>query len=116
MTDLNRRTFLQTGLAATGAALASSLPLKAAAPPRKQPNLLFIYTEGQRADCMGIAGHPILRTPNQDRIAREGMRFTNAFCTNALCAPARATTLTGMYSRSTGALANEDAQKPLPAE
>ena len=96
MTDLlNRRTFLQTGLAATGAALASSLPLKATTPARSQPNLLFIYTEGQRADCMSVAGHPILRTPNQDRIAREGMRFTNAFCTNALCAPARATVMTG---------------------
>ena len=64
---LNRRTFVQTGLAATGAAMTSSLPLKAATPARTRPNLLFIYTEGQRADCMGVAGHPILRTPNQDR-------------------------------------------------
>jgi len=117
MTDLlNRRTFLQTGLAATGAALTSSLPLKAATPSRSKPNLLFIYTEGQRADCMSVAGHPILRTPNQDRIAREGTRFTNAFCTNALCAPARATAMTGMWSRTSGALDNQLLNTPLPPD
>lgn len=117
MTDLlNRRTFLQTGLAATGAALTSSLPLKAGQTSRDRPNVLFIYTEGQRADCMSVAGHPILRTPNQDRIAREGTRFTNAFCTNALCAPARATVMTGMWSRTSGALDNKSVHTPLPAD
>ena len=113
---LNRRTFLQTGLAATGAAMTSSLPLNASTPPRTRPNLLFIYTEGQRADCMSVAGHPILRTPNQDRIAREGMRFTNAFCTNALCAPARAAVMTGMWSRTSGALDNKLLDTPLPPD
>jgi arylsulfatase A-like enzyme len=44
------------------------------------------------------------------------MRFTNAFCTNALCAPARAVAMTGMYSKSTGAYANEDAGTPLPED
>lgn len=117
MSDLlDRRTFLQTGLAATGAAITSSFsPLRAAEPTRR-PNLIFIYTEGQRADCMGIAGHPILRTPNQDRIAREGLRFTNAFCTNALCAPARAAVMTGQWSRTSGALDNKLLNVPLPPE
>src|SRR5215472_2205888 len=114
---LDRRTFLQTGLAVTGAALTSSIaPLKSSAQAPKRPNLLFIYTEGQRADCMSAAGHPILRTPNQDRIAQEGLRFTNAFCTNALCAPARSTVMSGLWSRSSGALDNQLLDVPLPSD
>jgi arylsulfatase A-like enzyme len=82
----------------------------------KRPNLVFFFGEGQRADALSIAGHPILKTPNHDRIGREGMRFRNAFCTNALCAPARAVALTGMYSNSTGALSNEHLKVPLPSD
>ena len=51
-----------------------------------------------------------------DRTGREGMRFTNAFCTNALCAPARSTALTGLYSKTTGALDNKGANVPLPSD
>jgi len=82
----------------------------------KRPNLVFFFGEGQRNDTMSIAGHPFIKTPNHDRIAREGAMFTNAFCTNALCAPARAVVLTGMYSRSTGALDNAELTKPLPED
>jgi arylsulfatase A-like enzyme len=116
-TGTNRREFIQGGVAMMGTLLASSEPVAAAPKPgAKRPNLVFIYNEGQRADALSIAGHPILKTPNQDRIAREGVRFTNAFCTNALCAPARASTLTGMWSRSTGALDNQYLNTPLPAD
>src|SRR6201986_3583506 len=116
--DPTRREFLQGSLAVAGTVLSSPVSNAFAAAPEKtkRPNLIFFFGEGQRADALSIAGHPILKTPHHDRIAQEGMRFTNAFCTNALCAPARARTLTGMYSRSTGALANEDANKPLPAD
>jgi arylsulfatase A-like enzyme len=113
----NRREFIQGGVAVMGTLLASAAP--AVATPTKtakKPNLLFIYTEGQRADALSIAGHPILKTPNQDRIGREGIRFTNAFCTNALCAPARSTTLTGLWSRSSGALDNQLLSTPLPGD
>jgi arylsulfatase A-like enzyme len=110
----NRRKFVQGGLAAAGAMLAPAL---AAQTPDtnagKKPNLIFIYGEGQRADALSLAGHPILKTPNHDRIGREGVMFQNAFCTNALCAPARSTVLTGMYSKSTGALDNKYLDKPL---
>ncbi|MEO6981856.1 MAG: sulfatase, partial [Edaphobacter sp.] len=70
---------------------------------------------GQRADALGIAGNPLLKTPHQDRIGREGAYFNNSFCTNALCAPARAVTLTGLYSHTSGALDNKTVA-PLPAE
>jgi arylsulfatase A-like enzyme len=115
--DPTRRAFLQSGLAAAGTLVASSLGDQAQSQtPARRPNLVFFLGEGQRADALSIAGHPIVRTPNQDRIGREGIRFRNAFCTNALCAPARATTLTGMYSRSTGALSNKGLNEPLPRD
>ncbi len=109
-----RREVLQGSLAVAGAALASSVAPSAllAEPAAKRPNLIFFFGEGQRADALSIAGNPILKTPNHDRIGREGMRFKNAFCTNALCAPARSVSLTGMYSRSTGALSNSAPQRP----
>jgi len=113
-----RRDFLQGSLAIAGAALASSVAPSTlmAQTKAKRPNLVFFLGEGQRADALSIAGNPILKTPNHDRIGREGMRFENAFCTNALCAPARAVVLTGMYSRSTGALSNMHMNVPLPAD
>ncbi len=113
-----RRDFLQGSLAVAGTVLASSVgtTVASAETKPKRPNLVFFFGEGQRADALSIAGNQILKTPNHDRIGREGMRFRNAFCTNALCAPARATALTGMYSSSTGALSNEHSNVPLPSD
>lgn len=56
----------------------------------ERPNFVIMMTDDQRFDAMSCAGHPFLRTPNMDRIAREGVRFRNMFVTNALCAPSRA--------------------------
>ncbi|MDE1160406.1 MAG: sulfatase [Acidobacteriaceae bacterium] len=110
-----RREFLQGSLAAVGSTLASGSSLAALAPQskRKRPNLVFFLGEGQRADALSIAGNKILQTPHHDRIGHEGIRFENAFCTNALCAPARATALTGLYSRTNGALDNTRPQEPM---
>ncbi len=113
-----RRDFLEGSLAVAGTVFASSLSSSVlmAEPSKKRPNLVFFLGEGQRADALSLAGNPILKTPNHDRIGREGAHFRNAFCTNALCAPARAVALTGMYSRSTGALSNEHMNQPLPSD
>jgi arylsulfatase A-like enzyme len=114
--EATRREFLQGSLAVAGTMLAPQVSRAAGQPAAKRPNLVFFLGEGQRADALSIAGNPILKTPNHDRIGHEGMIFRNAFCTNALCAPARATVLTGMYSQSTGALSNEHMNTPLPAD
>ncbi len=107
----SRRHFLGCyGLAASAVA-ASALSRTEAAPGR--PNIVFLLGEGQRADALSLAGNKLLRTPNQDRIGREGVWFRNAFVMNALCAPSRAAALTGMYSHATGALGN-DTSHPLP--
>jgi arylsulfatase A-like enzyme len=112
---LSRREFLQGAIAVTGASLTSPLlPTATARRTSKRPNLVFLYTEGQRWDALSLAGNPILKTPHQDRIGREGVVFKNSFCTNALCAPARAVALTGRHSHSTGALDNH-VKEPLPA-
>src|SRR2546423_14296968 len=78
------------------------LPLSAvhAADPARRPNVVFILTDDQRWDCLGCAGHPYLKTPNIDRLAREGVYFKKAFCTTSLCSPCRATILSGLYSHT----------------
>lgn len=72
----------------------------------KQPNILWITGEGVPISALSCYGSKLIQTPNIDRIANEGMRFENAFCTNALCAPSRATLLTGTYNHVNGMLGN----------
>ena len=60
-----------------------------------RPNLLFVLTDDQGAWAMGCAGNAEIRSPNLDRLAREGIRFDNFFCTSPVCSPARASILTG---------------------
>lgn len=73
----------------------------------ERPNFVIFMTDDQRADALSCAGNQILKTPNIDRLASEGMRFTNMFVTNALCAPSRATILTGTYSHVNGVIDNQ---------
>ena len=75
MPRVNRRQFLQSAAAAAAAA-----PFVACRGARR-PNVVFVLSDDLRWDCMGVAGHPFLKTPNIDRIANEGIRFSNAFCT-----------------------------------
>ena len=71
-----------------------------------QPNVLFLLTDQWRADHLGCADHPIVRTPTVDRLAERGTRFTNAFTTCPLCSPARGTLLTGRWPHQTGMVDN----------
>ena len=84
------------------------LALPAAAPQEKpsRPNFVIMMCDDQRWDAMSLAGNAILKTPNMDRIGREGIVFKNAFVTNSLCAPSRATILTGTYSHTNGVIDN----------
>jgi arylsulfatase A-like enzyme len=88
--------------------LATLATLHAADPSR--PNILFIYTDDQSFDALSIVQKeqgekgrfPWLKTPNLDRLSAEGVRFHNAFVTNSLCSPSRATNLTGLYNHEQG--------------
>jgi arylsulfatase A-like enzyme len=73
---------------------------------RGAPNVVFIMTDDQRQDAMSAYGNEILKTPNMDRIGAGGVRFTEAFVTNSLCAPSRASILTGLYSHAHGVITN----------
>ena len=74
-------------------------------PPRR-PNILFILLDDLRADTLGYAGHPYVKTPQIDRIANEGVNFKNAFCTTSLCSPSRASLLSGVYAHKHGVTNN----------
>ncbi len=60
-----------------------------------QPNIIFILSDDQGPWALGCAGNPEIQTPHLDRLAAEGIRFTNFFCTSPVCSPARASLLTG---------------------
>src|SRR5690606_8212040 len=73
----------------------------------RQPNVVFILTDDQRWDTLSVLPDserffPALQTPNMDRLATEGVRFANAFCTWSLCSPSRASYLSGMYPQIHG--------------
>ena len=91
---------------ATGSQVATIAPASGALP--KRPNILWITGEGVPLPALSCYGGRFLQTPNIDRIANEGVRFENAFCTNGLCAPSRATLLTGTYSHVNGIPSNTE--------
>ena len=65
-------------------------------------NVLFILTDNQPASILGAYGNRDVRTPNIDRLAQEGMLFTNAFAVNGMCSPTRATLMTGLMPSQHG--------------
>jgi N-acetylglucosamine-6-sulfatase len=86
----------------------ASMDLAQAALQQSRPNMIFILIDDLRWDELGIAGHPFLKTPNIDRIGREGAVFRNAFMTTPLCSPSRASFLTGQYAHTHGITDNVD--------
>ncbi|HUG93664.1 MAG TPA: sulfatase [Planctomycetaceae bacterium] len=81
----------------------------AAAPPlfaadERPPNVLFIISDDLTATALSCYGSTICRTPNIDRLAAQGTRFTRAFCNATYCGPSRASFLTGYYPHATGVL------------
>jgi arylsulfatase A-like enzyme len=75
---------------------------------QRQPNILFIMSDDHAAHAISAYGSAINETPHIDRIAAEGARFGNCFCTNSICAPSRATILTGVHSHLNGVLTLAD--------
>ena len=118
-----RRAFLKSlGMAAGSAGIWSALGghmcLGQNSSGGKRPNILFIMTDDHAAHAMSCYGSKVNQTPNLDRLAKEGLRFTNSFCTNSICAPCRAVILTGKYSHLNGVIDNavkfDGAQQTFP--
>lgn len=76
--------------------------LPAAELPRSRPNIVFIFSDDHAQHAISCYGSKVNTTPHIDRLARGGLRFTNAFVTNSICTPSRATLLTGQYSHLNG--------------
>ncbi|HPD46446.1 MAG TPA: sulfatase-like hydrolase/transferase [Anaerohalosphaeraceae bacterium] len=101
---MDRRGFLKAaGVTVASLALGATARLEAA---RKRTNILFIMSDDHASHAMSCYGSRINKTPNLDRIANEGMRFDNCFCTNGICAPSRAVILTGKHSHINGHIDN----------
>jgi N-acetylglucosamine-6-sulfatase len=73
---------------------------------QEYPNIIFILTDDHRWDALSSMGHPVIQTPNLDRLSQEGIMFTNAFVTTSLCSPSRASFLTGQYPHRHGVVTN----------
>ena len=68
----------------------------------ERPNIIYILCDDHRWDALSMMGHPFLETPHIDAMAKNGVQFTNAFVTNSLCSPSRASILTGLYPHNHG--------------
>jgi arylsulfatase A len=86
----------------------------------ERPNIIYILSDDLAQGDVGAYGQKLIRTPNLDRMAAEGTRFTQAYCGTTVCAPSRTSLMTGLHSGHSPIRANREVQpegqKPLPAE
>ena len=73
---------------------------------QKPKNVIFILSDDHRYDVMSFLGHPWVKTPEMDKMAKEGVYFKNAMVTTSLCSPSRASILTGLYMHNHGVVDN----------
>src|SRR5205809_3889222 len=99
------------GAAAAPAAMAMQAPARAS-----RPNILLLMADQFRADCLGVSGNRAIHTPNLDRLAGEGVRFTNAYSSMPTCTPARAALLSGLAPWNHGMLRYAQVAERYPVE
>src|SRR5574340_1081191 len=104
---MTRREF-NTGIAA----LAGSTIAQPAA--GRQPNIVFICSDQHCGRILGAAGHPIIRTPNLDRLARMGVLFRNTYSGNPVCVPGRASMMSGRYASDVNSYCNSTVMGKIP--
>jgi arylsulfatase A-like enzyme len=80
-----------------------------------RPNILLIHADQLRFDCLGVNGHPLVQTPNLDRLAADGANFRHAYTPAPICSPARASLLTGQWSFQHGCVSTPDTEIYKPA-
>jgi N-sulfoglucosamine sulfohydrolase len=100
--NTTRRDFLRTfAIATTDFAFLSQVSAEKFEPT--QPNIILIIGDDISVNDFGCYGHPNIRTPNVDKLAAGGLRFTNAYLTTSQCRPTRCSIITGRYPHNTGA-------------
>jgi arylsulfatase A-like enzyme len=95
------------------AGIASAISFFSFAQAKEKPNIIFLLADDQAFDTLGCNGNDIIKTPNLDRLARDGVNFSNAFVTTPICVVSRASILTGQYMRTHGI---RDFNKPFTPE
>ena len=95
-------------------AVACAVSLTSLAEEERPPNILLIITDQQHAEMMSCAGNKFLNTPAIDSLARDGIRFANAYVTNPVCVPSRISMATGVMAGRLGVLNNGDKAKVPP--
>lgn len=93
MAQITRKQFFAAGAAPLARPVQSSRT-------RRPRNVLLLMSDQHRPHALSIDGNPVARTPNLDALARSGVRFDDAYCTNPVCTPSRASLLTGLYTHS----------------
>lgn len=96
-------------LLVAGGCVGIAAPAVAQAQAARQPDIVLFVADDLSREDVGIYGSPDARTPNIDKLAREGTRFTNAFAASPTCSPSRSSILTGDYPARHGAHANHSA-------
>jgi len=97
---INRREFMKgSAVALVGSTLISQ---RTSAAQNDRPNVVLIVSDDHGLETLGCYGNPVIKTPNLDALAAEGVRFTNAFCTTASCSASRSVILTGIYNHANG--------------
>jgi arylsulfatase A-like enzyme len=81
-----------------------------------RPNILFIQSDQHRFDCVAANGHALIETPHLDRLAGEGVNFTQAYTPIPVCVPTRNSLMHGQWSTEHHCIANTDTEAPRPAE
>ncbi|MFC1736720.1 sulfatase [Candidatus Hydrogenedentota bacterium] len=105
-----RRDFLRKiAIGATGLAFSSCALARVAKADR--PNFVVIIGDDISVDDFGCYGHPNIRTPNVDKLAKEGVRFTNAYLAASQCSPTRCSVISGRYPHNSG---GPELHQPLP--
>ena len=112
--SFTRRSFLRQ-VAAYGVMAGASGALRAVAAEPRKPNVVYIVSDELGYYELSCMGHPHLKTPNVDRLAAEGVRFTQALAGSSLCAPTRCCLMTGKHSGHTSVRKN-DGGTPLRAD
>ena len=105
MAAMQRRDFMK--LCVSSAISATTVGMRGlSAEKKRKPNLLFIWTDEQRADTMAVYGNKKIRVPNFNRLAAESIVFRNAYVTQPVCTPNRAAVMTGLWPHNTGLVTN----------
>jgi choline-sulfatase len=107
---MDRRDFLRGAALTTAASI--GFARRATGEQAKRPNVLILMSDQHKRSCMGAYGDKVARTPNLDRLAEKGIRFTSAYCTNPVCTPSRASVMTGLFSHNNEAQDNSSPYNP----